>query len=61
MTPISNIKSMLMLFSDSDDLLEDLTLEQLIPFMRLASPLHREILYAQRPEEVAPGSDFPLM
>ena len=52
---------MLMLFSDSDDLLEDLTLEQLrvLTFMRLASHLRHEILHAQRPahpEEVAPGS-----
>ena len=61
MTTTIKIKSMLMLFSDSDDLLEDLTLEQLITFMRLASHLCHEILHAQRPahpEEVAPGSDL---
>ena len=40
---------------------DDLTVEQLITFMRLASHLHCEILHAQKPahpEEVAPESDL---
>jgi hypothetical protein len=54
------LKSLLTLLS-SEDRLEDLTLEQLITFVRLASHLRREILHAQRqahPEEVAPESDL---
>jgi hypothetical protein len=63
MTIMIKIKSLLTLLS-SEDLLEDLTLEQveqLITFMRLASHLRRDILHAQRPmhpEEVAPESDL---
>lgn len=57
------IKSLLTLLT-SEDLLEDLTLDQLITFIRLASHLRREILHAQKPahrEEVAPESDsLPL-
>ena len=56
---IIKIKSLLTLLS-SEDLLEDLTLEQLTTFIRLASHLRREILHAQRPahpEEVAPEYD----
>jgi hypothetical protein len=54
------VKSLLKLLS-SDDLLEDLTLEQIITFMRLASHLRREILHTLRPahpEEVAPESNL---
>jgi hypothetical protein len=44
-----------------EDCSDDLTVEELITFMRLASYLRREILHAQRPahpEEVAPKSDL---
>jgi hypothetical protein len=52
------IKTLLKLLEDCSD---DLTVEELITFIRLASHLHREILHAQRlshPEEVAPKSDL---
>lgn len=62
MTITMKIKPLLRLLS-SEDILEDLTLEQLVTFMRLASHLHREILQSQKleptyPEEVAPESDL---
>ena len=60
MTIPMKIKPLLRLLS-SEDILEDLTLEQLVTFMRLASHLHREILQSQKPtypEEVAPESDL---
>jgi len=44
-----------------EDCSDDLTVEELITFMRLGSHLRREILHAQRPahpEEVAPESDL---
>jgi len=50
-----------LLEKSSDGLLEDLTMEQLTTFIRLASHLRREILHAQRPahpEEAAPESDL---
>ena len=51
-------KTLLKLLEDCSD---DLTIEELITFMHLASHLHHEILYTQRPahpEEVAPVSDL---
>ena len=52
------IKTLLKLLEDCSD---DLTIEELITFMCLASHLHHEILHTQRPahpEEVAPESDL---
>ena len=57
----TKIKTLLKLLENCSD---DLTVEQLLIFMRLASHLRREILHAQKPahpEEVAPDSDsLPL-
>jgi len=50
-----------LLESCPDALLESLTIEKLIIYIRLASHLHREILHVLRPtqsEEEAPGSDL---
>jgi hypothetical protein len=58
---IKNTPLLKLILSCPDALLESLTIEKLILYIRLASHLRREILHVQKPtqsEEEAPVSDL---